>query len=284
MLKLLKEKPNKDKEILYLSVSKTKTFKDCKNKYKFQYIDKLPKLDKDYLIFGTFLHECLELFHQHYLKGSLLSTAKVMEISMREAHKSCKEKLTKVQFKEAYEILSVYLKQWSELVKNNEAPKIISTEQQFYLNIDDIVLLNGSIDLVKEDIDGVLHVADYKTTKVKSIKYLEKDNFQLKTYAFIMFLIRPDINVVRCSYVMLKDNMRPIEFLFTKEDAMVLEKEFLEYAALIKTEQAFNPNPTMLCEYCDFLENCPEGGNFLTKIGKSNPKTNKSGLVDWSNI
>jgi hypothetical protein len=52
-----------------LSVSKTKTFLDCKAKYKYAYIEKLPRKDWDFHIFGKFCHKVLEDFHNLYITG-----------------------------------------------------------------------------------------------------------------------------------------------------------------------------------------------------------------------
>jgi ATP-dependent helicase/DNAse subunit B len=61
-----KEKPKLD---LSLSVSKAKTFDDCKAKYKFCYIQKLPRIDRDFHIFGKFLHSTLESFHKTIIQN-----------------------------------------------------------------------------------------------------------------------------------------------------------------------------------------------------------------------
>ena len=52
----------------FLSVSKAKTFDQCKAKFKYQYIEKLPKKSWDFQIFGQFLHAILENFHELMLK------------------------------------------------------------------------------------------------------------------------------------------------------------------------------------------------------------------------
>ena len=57
-------------EDLRLSVSKTKTFLDCKAKYKFCYIEKLPRKDWDFHTFGKFCHKVLEDFHNAYVKNN----------------------------------------------------------------------------------------------------------------------------------------------------------------------------------------------------------------------
>jgi small GTP-binding protein len=72
--------------------------------------------------------------------------------------------------KECKETFLVYLKILSEQKKNNTLENVIACEKEFNLNIDNKVLLNGMIDRIQIDPDGVLHVGDYKTVKNK--KYL----------------------------------------------------------------------------------------------------------------
>ena len=61
-----------------VSVSKTKTFLDCKAKFKFCYVEKLPRKDWDFHIFGKFCHSVLEEFHKTYMEGCLLPYNMVM--------------------------------------------------------------------------------------------------------------------------------------------------------------------------------------------------------------
>ena len=49
-------------EDLRISVSKAKTFDGCKKKFDFCYVQKLPRKDWDFHIFGKFCHSVLETF------------------------------------------------------------------------------------------------------------------------------------------------------------------------------------------------------------------------------
>ena len=60
---LLKEKPS-EFDGLWLSVSKAKTFDDCQAKYRFSYIEKLPRKTWSFHILGRFAHSVLEAFHR----------------------------------------------------------------------------------------------------------------------------------------------------------------------------------------------------------------------------
>lgn len=251
--KHLKVIPENNK-LFKLSVSKAKTFKTCKAKYKFQYIDKLPRKDWEHQIFGSFLHEVLENFHQYIIDGDTNPDNIIMKKAFSIAYTNWKEKLTAEQKKQCFEICKEYLqKRYKE---RDNLPTVIAVEKPFVIEIGNL-LLNGFIDVVQYDSDGKLHVADYKTSKHK--KYLKNDILQLKTYAYALFLEDPALEEIKCSYIMLKFNFDLLEFSFTRAEAMEIEKEFEEYVELINSEKMFRASPGPLCKYCDYLTSCPDG-------------------------
>jgi CRISPR/Cas system-associated exonuclease Cas4 (RecB family) len=265
-------------QYLTLSVSKAKTFKQCKAKYHFSFIQKLPKKEMDFHLFGKFLHEVLERFEKEIINGSNLNDNIILKnvykqtldvwVVKRKSDKSTKDKLqlTDKQLKECFDILCNYLYYRSELKKEGKLPTPICAEKPFYINVKDKVLINGYIDLVKLDVDGVLHVADYKTSA--SSEYLEKDFFQLKTYAYVMCLEDPNLEMVRCSYIMLRDNFRPVIVEYKREELIEVENKFIEYADSINKEKLFRPNTSILCGYCDFLDKCEAGRKKVDDIKK----------------
>ena len=90
---------------LSLSVSKVKTFKDCKAKYQYSYIEKLPRKEWDFHIFGKFLHEVLENFHKCIIEGNTNRHNVIMTDVYKTASFNWKDKLTTDQKTEAQEIL-----------------------------------------------------------------------------------------------------------------------------------------------------------------------------------
>lgn len=257
--RVLLAKPE-DYPSLFLSVSKTKTFKDCKAKYRFCYIEKLPRKEWDFHVFGKFLHEVLEKFYKKVLDGATEAPNVILSSSWKEAFTNWKEKLSPTQIQEAKEICILFLK---DLASSENPPTIIHVEKPFYIDIDGKVLLNGFIDRVQVDADGVLHVSDYKTTKNK--RYLKNDYFQLLTYAFVMCLEDPSLKKVRTSYILLRHGFETIVKEFERDEIMESEKVFLDYAAEIGAEKLFRPNPTRLCSYCDYIDNCDAGQKMMGK-------------------
>jgi len=188
-------------------------------------------------------------------------------------------KLSKEKIKEIWDLCFLYLKDTASKKKNNQLPDFLAAEKEFNINIENTILLNGFIDKIQLDSDKVLHVADYKTSKSDS--YLKNDFFQLKTYAYVMFLTDPSLQKVRTSYIMAKMNFKEITKEFTLKDVKEVEDYYLDKAALIRAEAAFKPNPSRLCDYCDYLEYCPEGAKFLGNIA---PKQQKITPVEKDSV
>lgn len=240
-----------------LSVSKVKTFNQCKKQYEFNYIIKLPKKDRDYHIFGKFCHRVLEWFHQQYIEGCLLPYNIIMKDAFKLALSEYKGKMTPEMRQECWELINQYLRNISNDKKNGLPANVIAVERRFEMNIGGNIVLNGAIDRIQWSDDNVLEVADYKTTKNK--KYLKDDWFQLMTYGFIMLNEYPDLKKVRGSYILLRHDFEHITKEFSVDELLDVRQRYIDYANQMMTETEFAPTPTALCSYCDFLEHCPAG-------------------------
>jgi len=249
-----------------ISVSKSKTYKQCARQYQYSYVLKFPKKDHDYLTLGSFCHAVLEDFHKAYMDGSFMPYNDQMTASWKVAMVEFKPKMTPEIKKECRDILSKYLVKLAE----NNFPNVLAVEKKFSLKIADNIILNGAIDRVQLDDDNVVHVADYKTTKNKT--YLKKDWLQLKTYGYILVSENPDIKSVRASYILLKHDFEEIEGEFSREELLGIKDEFVKYANDMIAETEFEPNPSNLCPWCDFLDHCEEGRKKVASNQKQSHK------------
>ena len=245
-----------------LSVSKAKTFDDCKAKFKFCYIDKLPRIDRDFHIFGKYLHQILENFHLCLINSPERRDdwVSVIKEASDSAYTEYSEQITGLQQKEAKDIIREYQK----ILEEDGLPNVIAVEKEFYINLNNKVLLNGFIDRVQLDPDGMLHVIDYKTTK--DPKYL-KDFFQLMTYCYALCIQDESLSRVRGSFVLLRHGFDYLTQEFTRDEVISVAEKFLKYAYSIEDEKLWRPNPQFLCKYCDFVETCKAGKDFLIKKG-----------------
>lgn len=267
--------------LLKLSVSKAKTFDDCALKFRYSYIERLPRKEWEHHVFGNVLHGALEYFHQDIIEGKTDAFNVLMTGAFKKVIKEFEGRVTKEQKEEAWQILNNYLKKLAFDTNAGTNPTVISVEKDFFINIDDRVLLNGFIDRIQRDPDNVLHVSDYKTTKNK--KYLKKDRFQLLTYAYVLFLEDPSLTKLRTSYILLRHDFETMVDEITRDEAMSIEKKLIEYADKIESEKLYRPSPTPLCKYCDYLDSCQDGTRFVKRLENSrDDKARKTGLVGWN--
>src|ERR1700742_1293101 len=109
-----------------LSVSKTKSFNQCKKQYEFNYILKLPKKTRDYHIFGKFCHKVLEDFHLAILNSSELPFNIIMGNAFKAAMVEYKKDMTSDMKKECWAIIDQYLRLF---IKEKSTAQIIACEK-----------------------------------------------------------------------------------------------------------------------------------------------------------
>lgn len=272
--KILLARPEAMGDLLSLSCSKVKTFDSCRKKFYFSYIEKMPKKDWEHLKLGKFLHEIVENFFKRRMEGDTSPLNKLMTECWKSSLENWKDQISQETKKSCYDMIAGYLKKLQAEEKANALPNVTGVETAFHISIDEKVLLIGFIDRVQKDPDGLVHVADYKTSKDK--KYLKNDFFQLLTYAYVMCLMDPTLEEVRTSYIMMRHNFEEITKVFSKKEIMSIEDQFLEYAEAIQQEKLYRASPSPLCSYCDFVEFCEEGQE---KTGYISEKS--LGVSDW---
>lgn len=242
--------------VFKLSVSKTKTYLECQARYKFAYVLKLPQKDNTFTIFGKFCHKVLEDFHLAYMNGSQEKYNVVMSQAFKKA--LTEFVLTPEMKKECWDIINEYLKLVTEQKKNNKLDNVVACEQRFDFNITDDLILNGMIDRIQIDPDGVIHVGDYKTVKNK--KYLKDNELQLLTYAYyILFVAYPDAQKVRCSYILLRHNFEYMTYEFTREEVAKVKDLYIKYMQDILSETEYKTTVSGLCAYCPYVNLCEDG-------------------------
>jgi CRISPR/Cas system-associated exonuclease Cas4 (RecB family) len=182
-----------------------------------------------------------------------------MFLQKEEGLKEFGKKLTEEQKKETFEIFEIYLSQYLAAQEKGLASKVLAVEDEFYVDLDGKMLLQGVIDRIEVDADLIRKCTDYKTSK--EMDFLAKDDFQLMTYCFVDALRNPEEQVFRGSYVMLKHQCQTINFQYTRDQVMKVGEKFLAYAEEIQKEKLFRPTTTPLCYFCDYNSQklCPEG-------------------------
>jgi RecB family exonuclease len=156
---------------------------------------------------------------------------------------------------------------------------IIGVEKSFNIRLTDHVVLNGLIDRVQIDPDGTPHVLDYKTTKNE--KYLTNDFKQLLTYAFALLNEDSTITKVRGSYILLRHGFKYITTEFQKEEILAIGELYKESANKMEAETEYKANPTILCGWCSYLDQCKEGQKQMVKYNPNPDQIQIHGATTW---
>ena len=91
----------------------------------------------------------------------------------------------------------------------------------------------------------------------KSPKYLKP--FQLLVYANAIREVYPDVQKVVGSFMLLKHDLKEVEYNFTDFDLDKCMDEVMKNLDSISVEKNWNKNPTRLCSFCDYKDICFNG-------------------------
>lgn len=215
------------------SFSKLTTFEDCPQRFKFQYIDKIRRDDRnEALIKGSNVHNILEKFGTYRLNNSL------EENIVRKYVKS--------------EIAKKYLPSLVGVEKSIRETSIGLDENynpcSYY---DKKAIFRGKVDFICT-IDNVLNICDYKTGKYKEEVF--QDYRQLLLYSLFFFRKFENIDTIRISYIYVEHEL---------ENTMTLERKYLD--KYIETLQTMIQNvetateyvkKTKFCNWCPYKDLC----------------------------
>lgn len=244
-----------------LSVSKAKTFEQCKRKFYYTYLLKLPRESNIYSAVGSAVHLVLELFFKRWIESKYLAD---MHKLMNETWKECqssKEFDIARQFNvvdQAKQYVKAYFHYYIDVEFKTEA-KPIKCEQSFSLPItigDDLLIeIGGFIDRIDEIGPKKVRILDYKTTG--KISYL--DDFQLGIYVAAAQAGPYKGYDFEAAYILLKhgNRMRPMEnanetYLQHLEQMIVIAQEIDEFVEKGEWKPTYSP----LCRFCEYRARC----------------------------
>ncbi len=238
-----------------LGASRNTTFKQCRRKYKYRYIDKLPQKDWPFFHLGTFVHRVLELWIVDLLEG------KDPKVAAREAYAIARKeeagvKIQPDDLEEAKILLRSYMKEYLAA-----DIKTICTEKRFSFTLNNEFLVRGVLDRVDELEDGSLEIIDYKTTK--NVERLSDDQLIIYTIA-AKELFGKDKSITS-SYVLLRHNNKKRSNQFTDEFIAEETSKLIEQGIIIQEEKEWLPTPSFFCNYCDYFMKCHQEAEFWTE-------------------
>jgi len=248
--------------IEHLSASQINLYIQCSLKYRYQYIDHIPKPFKPSgLAFGSVMHSAIEWFHKERMKKREISLDRLLKIL--ETDWFSQKVDNEIRYKDGEdemkllctgkEMLGIYFSSPFDNVKGAEIPFHVP-----FLNVstgEDLgIPLEGIIDLIEKD--GV--VVEFKTSSRSMDPESLSDFLQLTAYSYayrILFGKEPQM-------------LRVVNFVKAKTPKMVVletsrEKKDYERFFYIAREVVkginfghFFPRQSFMCKDCEYGDLC----------------------------
>lgn len=114
-------------------------------------------------------------------------------------------------------------------------------------------IFRGSIDYICI-VDGVLHLIDWKTGKIKEQKWQNFD--QLMFYAVYFFNRYPDVEEIKISFVYVEHENYENFINLSRDFLGNYTHQLLQQIKDVETDRTMKKKPGPLCPYCDYLELC----------------------------
>lgn len=237
--------------LLRFSPSGILVFRQCRQRYKFLYIDKLGDKygrPRPYFTMANHVHATLKDFLS--LQPVQLRTAaiieKLLQRNWRRYHVGFRDNQDEMRWQQKA------LAQLKAFVANhNVSVQPLMMEEAMKAEITPGLILRGRVDRVDREPDGSLHIIDYKTGSMPQ----EQDWTQLELYALITSKRFP-WPVSKVSYFYLEPSlMQSAKVLVEKLERV--HWDVLNIARRIHSEKKFRPRPGLWCGNCDFISICP---------------------------
>jgi putative RecB family exonuclease len=245
------------------SVSQVNCYLGCPLKYRFQYVDKIPRPWRvAAMAFGTSVHAAVEWFHKERLADRSPELTQVLQVFDADWYAQNTEPLVFSE-RESREVLAAKGRAMLQLyVESTNGTRPVAVEQPFELDLADPetgevldVRLRGIIDLVEEGETLV----DLKTAgRTLESGGLER-HLQLSTYALAFFLLHGSIPRLRLDMLLktAKPRLERHETTRSLEDLGWTARLIREVALAIQTEH-FYPSPSWRCTECEYFAHCQQ--------------------------
>lgn len=246
------------------SHSKLSTFEQCKQKYKFKYIDKIqPDFEQSIEAhLGSSVHNTLEWLYTEVLKKNTPSLDQVILKYTDFWQENYKEnfKIVKQEFKpedyfnKGVRFLITYYIEHQPFEDNT-----IETEKKvnFVLDEDFPYKIIGYIDRLTHDKERNLYeIHDYKTANTLPSKEKFETDRQLALYGLALKQIFGKDIKIKLVWHYLEHNKKIVSER-TEQQFEQLRQDILKLIQEIKSTKSFDANTSMLCEWCEYKSSCP---------------------------
>lgn len=247
------------------SHSRLSCYEQCPQKYKLKYLDKVETEIEESIeaYLGSRVHETLEKLYRDLGYQKVNTLDELLDFFRSEWKKNWDDSIVIV--KEEYGPEN-YLKMGEKFItdyynkyKPFDKGKTIALEERVLITLDDAgdYKLQGFIDRVMESEEGYYEVHDYKTnSRLPLAEYLENDR-QLALYAIGIKERYPDVKDIKLVWHFLAFG-KEIDSTRTDKELEALKKDVIALIEKIESEEKFEANPSLLCDWCEFKPICKQ--------------------------
>jgi len=250
----------------HLSASQINLYLMCSLKYRFNYIDKLPRPFKSSaLIFGSVIHSAISWLHNEQMKGLKPSLEDVYKIFDADWYVQKDEEVIRYKDGEVEITLLVMAREMLRLYHQNPVKNAVGSEIPFTVPLIDPTTgeclgmnLEGYIDLLEKD-DVIV---EFKTSA--QIMYQQDVNEHLQltaySYAYEQLYHKPPKQLKIINFVKHK-KPKMLTFETTRDKAD--HKRFFAIASKVLKgieNEVFIPKPSFMCRDCEFAGPCRDWG------------------------
>jgi putative RecB family exonuclease len=248
--------------ITHFSYSQLNTYLTCPLRYCFQYVELIPPpFTSSALVFGQAIHEAVGTFYQEHLIGESLRPDQMLDV-YRQAWLSRDGAEIRFFNGDNEESLVEKAQQLFTVFHDSFDPdvQVVGVEEFFEVSISNTVpVLQGYIDLIEQDKEGQITVADLKTAARKPTNGSVHENLQLTAYS---------VGVEALGFAPDQINLRLDVLTKTKEPQMVrlettrTDQERNRFVKLVNQvwnaieREAFFPKQDWQCQQCAWAEPC----------------------------
>lgn len=247
-----------------LSASQINLYIQCSLKYRYQYIDQIPKPFKPSgLAFGSVMHSAIEWFHKEKMKKKEVSFEKLLKIFETDWFSQKVE--SEIRFKDGEDEMKLLLtgKEMLRIYFHSSLEEIQGAEIPFHVPLLNLstgeelgISLEGIIDLIEKD-DVIV---EFKTSSRSMDPESLNDYLQLTAYSYayrVLFGKEPQILKV-INFV--KARTPKMVVIETSRERKDYERLFYIAREVVKgiNEGVFFPRPSFMCKDCEYEDLCKE--------------------------
>ena len=254
----------------YLSPSSAAAFEQCPRRWRFKYVDQQPEPSGQAALVGTFAHRVLEF----------LCGLPAVHRTPEQAKALAKQVWPEFEDDPDYQALALdeaearafRWQAWLSIaglwdLEDPAAVQVVSTERKVRTSLGDVPFV-GVVDRVDRTA-GRLVVSDYKSGALPRVRWRSDKIQQVLLYAAALWRAdgeRPDR--ARLLYL----GQRILDVVVTErrlEEAEATISVTWEAIGTACGSDSFEAKPGVLCGWCPFVEQCPEGRNELSvRLGR----------------